>query len=368
VANIDPGFATAVLRGVGAPVTPQNIAGLSGWAQAEGGSSHNNPFNTTQGAPGATNFNGIGVKAYPNMNVGAQATIQTLKNGRYGGIITALQRSDAKALAAAIGASPWGTSGQLVSQTIAAALAGHPQVPVGGMARPITAITIPGTPNTSLPTQIGGGLNVKALAEAVLKQQVQRPIDTTGKVHAPNALADYVHAVRSGQFNAATINSANPVPGTPATGSLRTGGLTQLTGSGSNLNPLSHPDWKIGRTDMGVDANATPGTPIEAINDSKVVQIVPNWYAGQPLVLMQLTAGPDAGKYWYVSEQIAQIPHRGQRIARGQTVAVYAPSGTGIEIGWGSPTTNSRTAAGPHYAEGAVTLEGSDFLHHVIGH
>ena len=226
---------------------------------------------------------------------------------------------------------------------------------------------IPGQPPQRLGTQIGGGLNTEALAQAVLQKEANRPINTTGKVSFNNPLKDYAAAEQSGHFNAPTMNATSTIPGTPGSGSLRTGGLDHLTGHGSNLNPLG-PDWHIGRTDMGVDANAAPGTPIEAINDSKVVQIVPNWFRGQPLVLMQLTSGPDAGKYWYVSEQIAQLPHIGQHIQRGGTVAVYAPSGTGIEIGWGDPNTASRTAAGPHYTEGAVTPEGLSFLHHVLHH
>lgn len=368
---IDPGFATAVLHGVGAPVTPQNIAGLSGWAQAEGGSGHNNPFNTTQGAPGATNFNGVGVKVYPNLNVGAQATIQTLKNGRYGGIIAALQRSDPRGLAAAIGASPWGTSGSLVSQTIAAALAGHPQVPVGGTSRPVTA-AIPGTPAIKLANTIGGGLDTQALMEAVIKREAAHPINVSGKVTAgPNFLGDVLSAKQSGLYNTPTQNVTSTIPGSPGvpgSGSLRTTGAVDPAAHGDNINPLGDPRWRLTRTDMGVDANADPGTPIHAMNASQVVQILPNWYAGQPLVLMKILSGPDAGKYWYVSEQITNIPHVGQTIPRGGVVAAYAANGTGIEIGWGDPNTNSRTAAGPHYTEGAVTPEGSDFLHHVLRH
>jgi hypothetical protein len=97
---------------------------------------------------------------------------------------------------------------------------------------------------------------------------------------------------------------------------------------------------------MGVDASAAPGTPILALNDSVVSQIIPNWFNGQPLVLMQIMSGPDKGKYWYVAEQITDIPQVGQKIPKGGVVARYANSGTGIEIGWGSPTSNSRTLAG----------------------
>ena len=138
-------------------------------------------------------------------------------------------------------------------------------------------------------------------------------------------------------------------------------------GSG-DVNPLAH-GWTIGRTDQGVDANAAPGTPILAVNDSVVKEIVPNWYSGQPLVLLQLTSGPNAGKYWYVSEQIAGVPRVGQQIARGQIVARYASQGTGIEIGWGSPSSAGRTLAqaqGPLPAGHADTAAGQSFRQQIL--
>jgi murein DD-endopeptidase MepM/ murein hydrolase activator NlpD len=107
-------------------------------------------------------------------------------------------------------------------------------------------------------------------------------------------------------------------------------------GSQGYVNPI--PGATIGRTDMGVDANLPVGHPILAIGDSKVIGISPNWYQGQPYVLMQLTSGPKAGQYWYVAEQIAPSVRPGQTVRAGQQIGTYASSGTGIEIGWGSST------------------------------
>ncbi len=88
------------------------------------------------------------------------------------------------------------------------------------------------------------------------------------------------------------------------------------------------------RTDQGVDAAMTPGSPLLAFAPSKVEFIVPDFYAGQPAIVFQITAGPLAGKWWYWSEQIEPTVSQGQTVAAGQVVATYAPSGTGIEIGW----------------------------------
>lgn len=104
-------FFGQVLSGVGAPDTPENRRALQAWQQAEGGSA-DNPFNTTQDAPGAVSFNSVGVKRYPDMATGVQATIRTLLNGRYGNIISALKSGkDAMSVADAITNSPWGTGG-----------------------------------------------------------------------------------------------------------------------------------------------------------------------------------------------------------------------------------------------------------------
>lgn len=104
-----------LLNAIGAPVTAVNATFLSLWAQAEGGSARNNPLNTTQPASGATNYNSVGVKNYPDQATGVAALATTLKNGRYSGVLSALQRQDSTAAARAVVASPWGTGPQLLA-------------------------------------------------------------------------------------------------------------------------------------------------------------------------------------------------------------------------------------------------------------
>ena len=107
-------WAQALLVAMRLPVTADNVAAVTAWEMAEGGHWYNtayyNPLNTTQSMPGATVFNSVGVKAYTSWRQGLEATVKTLKNGYYGAIIEALRRgNDASAVAAAVGASPWGT-------------------------------------------------------------------------------------------------------------------------------------------------------------------------------------------------------------------------------------------------------------------
>ncbi len=108
------------------------------------------------------------------------------------------------------------------------------------------------------------------------------------------------------------------------------------------------PGFTPSRDDMGVDACSTVGQPIYAVADSTLVDVLYGWYAGQPLLLFQFNppvAGTYQGdQYWYVAEQIVPASTTlGTTFAAGQPVATYAASGTCIEMGWGSPTTGSRT-------------------------
>ncbi len=107
-------WAKGLLQKLGMPVTAANVAAVTAWELAEGGhwhnSAHYNPLNTTQSMPGATAMNSVGVKAYTSWAQGFAATIITLHNGYYDGILAALRRGgDAQAVANAVGASPWGT-------------------------------------------------------------------------------------------------------------------------------------------------------------------------------------------------------------------------------------------------------------------
>jgi hypothetical protein len=140
---------------------------------------------------------------------------------------------------------------------------------------------------------------------------------------------------------------------------------TQVAGSAPTTVPVSYttpcaatspigaggdpiPGFTPGRDDMGVDACARTGLPINAPAASTLVQVISGWYAGQPLMLFQFTPplqGAQSG-YWYVAEQITPATERiGTTFTAGQQVATFASHGTCIQIGWGSPTSMGRTLA-----------------------
>ncbi len=112
-----------------------------------------------------------------------------------------------------------------------------------------------------------------------------------------------------------------------------------------------------GRTDQGVDAQMPVGAPILAPCRIKVLAIIPNWFAGQPLVYFELLEGPDAGRIQYVAEQITAIAPVGI-LQKGQVLARYAAAGTAIEYGWSTINGVTLARATSGYTEGQVTPAG----------
>ena len=134
-------FSDLVLAAIGAPVTGANEYGIETWARAEGGGAGcpgqpamvapwqnspgpaGNPMDTTQPEPGSTVWNGANVQIYADSagqtcwHWGVLATVQTLTNGLYPGVLTALRSPPSGAsdytqcvdLAVAVGNTHWGT-------------------------------------------------------------------------------------------------------------------------------------------------------------------------------------------------------------------------------------------------------------------
>lgn len=123
----DDEFYKSILKGIGAPITDENMKFFYAWRQAEGGKARNNPFNTTQSKPGSTFYNCLkkgvsgcksGVRNYLSSQDGVDATVRTIKNGRYQNIINALKSGDsAEKSALALKSSPWGT-GELALKVV----------------------------------------------------------------------------------------------------------------------------------------------------------------------------------------------------------------------------------------------------------
>ncbi|MFL5823915.1 MAG: hypothetical protein ACJ764_10785 [Solirubrobacteraceae bacterium] len=130
--------------------------------------------------------------------------------------------------------------------------------------------------------------------------------------------------------------------------------------SATYINPLPYVTccgtWE--RTDQGVDATMPVGAPIVAPSRVKILGLVPDWYAGQPLVYFELLAGPQAGQIQFVAEQITSIAPVGSFLNKGAVIARFAPSGTAIEYGWSTINGVTLAKATTGYEEGQVTPAG----------
>ena len=173
------------------------------------------------------------------------------------------------------------------------------------------------------------------------------------------AVAPILEQLMADAGSAAPGGAATPV-------SLSVGGTCAQAVSFTGKDPI--PGFTPGRDDSGVDACAQPGMPIYAPAASVLLEVLQNWYEGQPLMLFQfvppLSGTYQGDEYWYVAEQIAPGSQTaGTVFQAGQPVATFAPSGTCIEIGWGSTSTTMRALA-PQYANpapGQLTPVGETF-------
>lgn len=104
-------FYTRILQALHAPVSDTNLHLLEAWQTVEGGKAAFNPFNTTQEAPGATDYNDVHVRNYPDEATGVHATVVTLQYNPYQKIVWALQHEQPKTFGEAVDSSPWGTHG-----------------------------------------------------------------------------------------------------------------------------------------------------------------------------------------------------------------------------------------------------------------
>jgi hypothetical protein len=92
-----------ILQGIGAPITDENMKFFYAWRQSEGAHARYNPFNTTQPKDGSSFYNCLkrkngkcsgGVRNYPSLQVGIDATIKTLLNGHYDCIVDQLRNNE----------------------------------------------------------------------------------------------------------------------------------------------------------------------------------------------------------------------------------------------------------------------------------
>lgn len=98
-----------VLQALGAPLSELNVSALQWWADSEGMPAwENNWLATTIDGFGGYAVNSVGVKAYPSVQAGADATVATLMGGAYSHVVNALRDgSSLVEIWSAVNSSPW---------------------------------------------------------------------------------------------------------------------------------------------------------------------------------------------------------------------------------------------------------------------
>lgn len=104
-------WAADFLRAAGLPVTVCNVNAITAQEVAENSRARFNPLDTERQEPGNKLYNSDGVRNYVSLAQGLHATVVTLYNGHYPGVIAALRAgNNAEAVARAIWVPHvWGT-------------------------------------------------------------------------------------------------------------------------------------------------------------------------------------------------------------------------------------------------------------------
>jgi hypothetical protein len=227
-------------------------------------------------------------------------------------------------------------------------------------ARPGDLVTFGGTEHVAVVTKVdAAGVHTIAgnTSQSNVSETTYSPSSVTGVVRP-----DYASGTPGSIPGVWDYSGAQP----PSAAAPLVAADTASSGAGY-VNPLPA-TAQIGRTDMGVDASMNPGDPIVAPGTSRVLGITPNWYRGQPYVALQLLDGPMKGHNYYLAEQITPNVSVGQIVQAGQPIAHYAPSGTGIEMGWaGANWEQTLAQATSGYSEGEQTAAGGSFRQFIDG-
>lgn len=104
-------WARAFLADASLPDSPCTLAATLAWIGAEGSNpAWHNLLDSTQPEPGSYSINSDHVQAYVSREQGLAATVTTIHNGLYPGILAAFRAgNNAQSIADAVAQSPWGT-------------------------------------------------------------------------------------------------------------------------------------------------------------------------------------------------------------------------------------------------------------------
>ena len=151
-----------------------------------------------------------------------------------------------------------------------------------------------------------------------------RTVASRGKSTVPHARPQVLEPTAGVQAPAVSPSDpvGNPNAHAPALSQVRSELRLEVVAArisdATYIDPLPYVNvWE--RTDQGVDAQMPVGAPIVAPCPVKILDVIPGWYAGQPLVYFELLDGPDAGRVQYVAEEITDIAGPGHTSSRARS-------------------------------------------------
>lgn len=349
-------WAAALLDKLGIPQTHGALQAVVGWEKAEGGHFNNsarfNPLNTTQPAKGAGNTGTQGnIKVYRSWQQGLEATVKTLRNGRYGNILAALKAGNPNRVGQAIEASPWGTGG------LAAKVIGSTKVGSAGGGGALTAAADTGpAPSVSRSGEIGQGADVLSLLQAMGGAAQPQPRASAG-VPAPSFSAqptmpqgaqipqgggmggmsqqpDIGQLLASittpgGDIQHSTVSGGGSSGGAAAPGGKVKGAIIGSPIPGEKPQKPTHETAGLAGY-PAVDYMAKPGTKVVAPVSGKIVKLSGHdpklgavQGAGGPLGWSVYIQGTD-GRTYYLTHMGARNVKVGQRVDAGQVIGNVA--------------------------------------------
>lgn len=303
----------ALLKSLGAPPTPENMAFLTNWQRREGGHTHNsarfNWLNTTHG-PGSR-INSVGVKRFGNFKTGIRSTAETLTNGRYNDIVAGLRSGNPYAAPVQDDLSVWVSGSPTKGLSYASKVLGS----AGGW--------VP-TPSKAGRGPLGNpGLPA---SQPDFRQMMAGYLFDSASRRAAGEQPNFGGLMQLAQARKAMIAASNnfgpvadPHAGHDHEGPVYRGKILQPSANWSGTHITDGLDWNNGAR-TAIDIMARPGTPVGAPASGTIVRHG-SAQGGQALYLDDDDPDTDPD-YWL--GHIAKMLAVGTRVRKGQPIAVIS--------------------------------------------
>ena len=157
-----------------------------------------------------------------------------------------------------------------------------------------------------------------------------------------------------------------PITAASASGAVATSNASATAGY---IDPLAGEQWLPARTDQGVDWMPVVPEAVRAIGAGVVTysSTTDCHWPGCAAIVYELTAGPKAGTFIYVTEHLSNLVPVGTQLQPGQTIATALPGYPWTEWGWAAPNAGA-VPASPYNGlpDGTPTAGGLEFTRFMI--